>query len=105
MLFLNLLTNLKKSVCPVVSPISLWHPKRMDQVRSTQKQALKSKELQCYCFYILMLKKKLVCINSRKVYNGVHSGQISFPGGKPEKSDDNLWSTALRETHEEIGVS
>ena len=44
-------------------------------------------------------------LTRRKVYNGVHSGQISFPGGKPEKSDDNLWATALRETHEEIGVS
>jgi len=40
----------------------------------------------------------------RNKYNGVHSNQISFPGGKMEKEDENLELTALRETYEEIGV-
>ncbi len=40
----------------------------------------------------------------RKTYEGVHSNQISFPGGKVEKQDKNLKYTALRETYEEIGV-
>jgi 8-oxo-dGTP pyrophosphatase MutT (NUDIX family) len=35
---------------------------------------------------------------------GVHSGQISFPGGKKEQSDDDLLHTAYRETFEEIGI-
>jgi 8-oxo-dGTP pyrophosphatase MutT (NUDIX family) len=36
--------------------------------------------------------------------NSVHSGQISFPGGKVEKSDLSMSHTALREAHEEVGV-
>jgi len=40
----------------------------------------------------------------RSVYNGVHSGQISFPGGQYETTDDSFEATALRETKEEIGV-
>lgn len=41
----------------------------------------------------------------RSVYNGAHSGQISFPGGKYEIDDVDLIETALRETKEEIGIS
>ncbi|MEQ8472516.1 MAG: CoA pyrophosphatase [Marinoscillum sp.] len=40
----------------------------------------------------------------RPVYEGVHSGQIALPGGRFEIADENLIQTALRETHEEIGV-
>jgi 8-oxo-dGTP pyrophosphatase MutT (NUDIX family) len=40
----------------------------------------------------------------RPVYNGVHGGQISFPGGKQEPSDENAIQTALREANEETGV-
>lgn len=33
-----------------------------------------------------------------------HGGQISFPGGLPEAQDRDLLDTALRETHEELGL-
>ncbi len=40
----------------------------------------------------------------RVEYKGVHSGQISFPGGKAEKFDKNIFDTAFRENEEEIGI-
>ncbi|KGO87716.1 NUDIX hydrolase [Flavobacterium suncheonense] len=40
----------------------------------------------------------------RNSYPGIHASQIAFPGGKVEPTDINLEHTALRETHEEIGV-
>ncbi|ASB51053.1 NUDIX hydrolase [Alkalitalea saponilacus] len=40
----------------------------------------------------------------RPEYVGVHGGQISLPGGKCEPTDACYYDTALRETHEELGI-
>jgi 8-oxo-dGTP pyrophosphatase MutT (NUDIX family) len=42
-------------------------------------------------------------LTKRPEYNGIHSGQISLPGGKREGTE-TLIETALRETCEEVGV-
>ncbi len=34
-----------------------------------------------------------------------HAGELSFPGGRVDDDDADLTSTALREAHEEIGLS
>ncbi len=34
-----------------------------------------------------------------------HAGQISFPGGRMEAHDSDIQATALRETHEEVGIA
>ncbi|QOD61589.1 CoA pyrophosphatase [Polaribacter haliotis] len=43
-------------------------------------------------------------LTKRATYKGTHSAQISFPGGKVNKTDKNLKETALREAFEEVGV-
>jgi len=55
-------------------------------------------------FYPDKYHNTTVLLMLRASYNGVHSAQISFPGGKKEKNDVNLQHTALRETEEEIGI-
>lgn len=41
----------------------------------------------------------------RPEYEGVHSGQIAFPGGHREAHDPDLRATALREFSEEMGAT
>lgn len=55
---------------------------------------------------LLYLKKKdlFTVLIQRNKYPGVHSGQISFPGGQKEKNDKDLIHTAIREAEEELGA-
>lgn len=59
------------------------------------------------CLFFSTQKKNNIntVLIERNIYKGVHSGQISLPGGKYEKSDINLIATALREAEEEIGIN
>ncbi len=40
----------------------------------------------------------------RPAYDGTHSNQVAFPGGKMDETDHNLEATARRECHEEINL-
>lgn len=55
-------------------------------------------------FYPNRENKATLLLTLRASYNGKHSSQISFPGGKIEARDKNLKETALREAFEEVGV-
>lgn len=54
-------------------------------------------------FYQKQNEWHLVLIQ-RRAYEGVHSRQVSFPGGKQEYGE-TLQQTALRETQEEVGIN
>ena len=58
---------------------------------------------------ILMLEVQddwhLLYIRRAENDNDYHSGQVAFPGGCFEPSDDDLKATALREAHEEVGIA
>ena len=46
-----------------------------------------------------------VILTRRSAFVRAHRREVSFPGGAKESADTDLWSTALREAHEEIGLS
>ena len=43
-------------------------------------------------------------LTERMSYDGHHSGEVSFPGGKAEPDDVDAAATALREAAEEVGL-
>ena len=46
-----------------------------------------------------------ILLNKRSDTVDDHKGEISFPGGRKDPEDKTLLDTALRETHEEMGIS
>jgi len=46
-----------------------------------------------------------VLLTQRTAHLYDHAGQVSFPGGRVEQSDHSPIATALRETHEETGLT
>lgn len=46
-----------------------------------------------------------VLLTQRGAFLKDHPGQISFPGGRSEETDDDSTATALRESEEEIGLN
>ncbi|GAB3557165.1 NUDIX hydrolase [Spirosoma fluminis] len=55
------------------------------------------------CFYPYQ-DSILLPLILRPQYDGVHAGQMAFPGGRMERIDENLTRTALREAQEEVGI-
>jgi len=81
-------------MAPPHRPIELRFPKPGDQVRDSA---------------VLILlwpdgDKVSTVFILRPEYDGIHSNQIAFPGGKYELNDMDFIATALREAQEEVGI-
>lgn len=71
-------------------------------------EALNLNDYRSSAVLLLLIKRGesfFIPLTERHTYKGVHSGQISFPGGKKDARDKDLQQTALRECHEEIGLN
>lgn len=102
----ELITHIKslENKKPGVEAQLIMAPYRKTQLKNLKVNELKSKKA---AVQILLYPKNNTphfALMKRPVYNGHHSGQISLPGGRLEKSDLNLEYTAKRETFEEIGI-
>jgi 8-oxo-dGTP pyrophosphatase MutT (NUDIX family) len=81
----------------MASESRLLHPEGLpDPVKAKQSSVL-------VVIYLDEMTVRTVFI-LRTSYDGVHSGQVSFPGGQREDGDATLYDTAFREAHEEIGI-
>ncbi|MFZ6051263.1 NUDIX hydrolase [Halocola ammonii] len=84
------------------------HQKMMSYSRPTAAEAFKHKVPPRQSGVLLLLYPKAGEMHTvfikRPSYEGVHSAQISFPGGRHEPGDSDLKETALREAEEEVGV-
>lgn len=45
-----------------------------------------------------------IILTRRASHMNSHAGEVAFPGGKRESLDPSVFATALRESHEEIGL-
>lgn len=79
-------------------------PNREDLIRNTDFAKITPKQAAVMMLFYPKNFQTHLALILRTSYNGVHSSQIAFPGGKVELYDSDLKQTALRETHEEIGI-
>lgn len=83
-----------QKMAPSSRPISSIAVKMADKVRESAVAVVLYKN-----------SGSIECIlTQRPEYEGNHSGQVSFPGGKKDPSDLDLEETARRECFEEIGI-
>jgi 8-oxo-dGTP pyrophosphatase MutT (NUDIX family) len=69
-----------------------------------EKELLSARESGVLILFYLIGNEPHIVLMQRPTYEGAHSGQVSFPGGKAEESDRDIIHTALREANEEVGV-
>ena len=104
--FLEYVPNLAEAKLPAMEAHIKMAP--IERIESLKNIALESKNPRVAAVMMLFYPKNgithLVLI-VRNSYEGVHSGQIAFPGGKFEIGDQDFSWTALRETQEEVGVN
>jgi 8-oxo-dGTP pyrophosphatase MutT (NUDIX family) len=103
--FLEYVPNLAVAKLPAIEAHMKMVP--FERIESLKKGRDEKKQPRIAAVMMLLYPKDgithLVLI-VRNSYEGVHSAQIAFPGGKFEAEDAIFSNTALRETHEEVGV-
>jgi len=78
--------------------------KNRPTIEELGKQMLGAKQSAVLCLMYQDEGEWKIVYIKRPKYEGVHSAQIGFPGGKREDSDRDYFETALREANEELNI-
>ncbi len=84
---MELLTDLEKKLNPIDSSFSQKPPLRLAAV-----------------LIPIFVHNNSLLLTKRTKFVKHHPGQVAFPGGRYEESDEDLSVTVLRETEEEVGI-
>ena len=104
-LFFNAMPNVLNIELPSISSHIKMAP--LERVKMMEENSYDPSSVRKAAVMMLLYPKNDIThllLIVRNSYPGVHSSQIAFPGGKVEDIDFDLKQTALRETHEEIGI-
>ncbi len=104
--FLISLSKVKNLSLPAqVSQLKMSPPFRLELIEMSKDKMKRANRAGVMAlFYPDKRQQTKLVLILRNTYNGVHSGQIGFPGGKFQPNDVSLEKTAIRETSEEIGI-
>ncbi|WP_430412600.1 NUDIX hydrolase [Kordia sp.] len=104
--FKKILPKITKIPLPGISSQLKMAPSMRQEALENMEECMKTarKSAVMALFYPNKANETTIVLILRKVYKGVHSNQVGFPGGKAELEDGTLEVTALRETEEEVGV-
>ena len=104
--FLNCIPKLEREKLPGETAHAIMTPpERADIMKTLDITKVNPRKAAVMMLFYPRNQKTNIILILRNSYKGVHSSQIAFPGGKEEDSDASLMHTALRETHEEIGIA
>lgn len=103
--FLKIIPNVLKEILPAEDAhYKMAPPERIHLMKDLNFDKLNPRKAAVMMLFYPKNNKTHLVLIKRPSYNGVHSSQIAFPGGKVENYDVDYSATALRETHEEIGI-
>ena len=103
--FLKYIPKIAKESLPATEAhAKMVPPERIEFLQKQNTKDIIPKKAAVMMLFYPKVKQTCLALIVRNSYPGIHASQIAFPGGKVELFDANLSETALRETHEEIGI-
>lgn len=103
--FLKYVPNFAQAKLPAFEAhIKMAPVERIDALKNGIFDSKKSRKAAVMMLFYPKNGRAHLVLIVRSSYDGTHSSQIAFPGGKFEPEDEVFVNTALRETHEEIGI-